>query len=160
MATDCSFTLNKKASSILLAPGIGSFPAFSGSGKWRNDPDGVGVARIGPLPTGTYYIVDRQSGGKLGWLRDAIKDTWSGIDHSSWFALMRDDGRLDDETFVGKVRRGEFRLHPVGPMGISEGCITLNRLDDFTRLAAALRGGKKVAIPKGGGLAYGTVEVC
>ncbi|MES3154271.1 DUF2778 domain-containing protein [Sphingomonas faeni] len=159
MAIACTFALNGRSMSTLVAPGVGSFAAFSGSGRWRNDPKGVGVAKIGPLPEGRYYIVDRESGGRLGWLRDFVKDSWSGIDHSSWFALLRDDGRLDDETFVGHIRRGEFRLHPVGPMGISEGCVTLRRLADFVRLAAALRNAQPLAIPRGGGRAYGTIEV-
>lgn len=159
MGVACTFALNKRSMSTLVVPGIGSFAAFSGSGRWRNDPEGVGVAKIGPLPAGRYYIVDRQSGGRLGWLRELLQDSFSGVDRSSWFALLREDGRIDDETFVGKVRRGEFRLHPVGPLGISEGCITLQRLSDFERLATALRNGRRSAIPNGGGQAYGTVEV-
>jgi hypothetical protein len=32
---------------------------------------------------------------------------------------------IDDSTFVDGVRRGEFRFHPKGRLGISLGCITL-----------------------------------
>lgn len=159
MSIHAAFSLNGQDPSMLDVPAIGSLPAFSGSGRWRNKPEGVGVAEIGPLPQGRYYIVDRQSGAKLGWIRDFLQDQWSGVDRSHWFALLRDDGRIDDETFVERVRRGEFRLHPVGPLGISKGCVTLQRRADFDRLAAALRDQRRAPIPRHGGLSYGTVTV-
>ncbi|MDE8555645.1 DUF2778 domain-containing protein [Pantoea vagans] len=36
-------------------------------------------------------------------------------DCSTWFGLFRDDGKIDDLTFVQGIRRGNFRLHPIGP---------------------------------------------
>lgn len=35
------------------------------------------------------------------------------------FALCAADGKIDDETFCNKVKRGSFRLHPTGNLGIS-----------------------------------------
>ncbi|WP_254367149.1 tlde1 domain-containing protein [Paraburkholderia sp. NMBU_R16] len=32
-----------------------------------------------------------------------------------WFALYRNDGVVDDYTFIDGVRRGNFRLHPNVP---------------------------------------------
>lgn len=158
MALHCSFVLNGKTSSALHCPGLGYLPAFSGMGRWRNDPKGIGVAKLGPLPVGRYYIVDRHSGGRLGPLRDFFQNNFSSVDRSRWFALYRDDGMIDDQTFVNYVRRGEFRIHPIGPMGISEGCITLLQLADFERLASKLRAGPTISIPRGG-RAYGLVDV-
>ena len=158
MGIACTFTLNRRPVSQLVCPGIGSFAAFSGLGEGRNNPAMVNRANIGPLPTGRYYIVDRQSGGRLGWLRDWQKRTFGSTDHSLWFALYRDDGTVDDKTSVEGVERGSFRLHPIGPMGISEGCITLILPADFTRLHDALKRGSTTPIP-GGGVSYGTIDV-
>jgi hypothetical protein len=84
----------------------------------------------------------------------------AATDRSEWFALYRDDGTIDDETFVNGVRRGAFRLHPVGPQRRSEGCITLSKPEDFKRLSASLRAqGATLAIPKATLKAYGTVVV-
>lgn len=62
MPVECTFTLNKTAVSILNCPGFGSVAAFSGNGRYVNDPAATAITDKGPLPTGTYYIVDRQSG--------------------------------------------------------------------------------------------------
>jgi hypothetical protein len=60
------------------------------------------------------------------------------LDRGDWFALYRQDGHIDDQTFLGKVRRGEFRLHPLGPSGVSFGCVVLQQHSDFQALRAAL----------------------
>ena len=116
MAVACTFKLNRKSTSQLVCPGVGSFPAFSGQKEGRDNPAMVSKADIGPLPLGRYYIVDRQSGGRLGWLRDWASRHYS-VDRNEWFALYRDDGVIDDATSVGGVSRGAFRLHPIGPRG-------------------------------------------
>jgi hypothetical protein len=144
--------------STLVAPGVGMYPAFSGQKEGRNNPAAMGKPDIGPLPTGRYFIVDRESGGRLGWLRDLVLENVYGTDRGSWFALYRDDGRIDDVTMVNGVRRGAFRLHPIGPRGLSEGCITLNSPSDFLALSRKLRAGPMIAVA-GGGKAYGTVDV-
>ncbi|WP_179747145.1 DUF2778 domain-containing protein [Paraburkholderia bryophila] len=83
------------------------------------------IKNAGPIPKGRYYIIGRQSGGRLGWLWDWAKDKASHVQHDQWFALYRNDGVIDDYTFVHGVRRGNFRLHPDGRFGISEGCIAI-----------------------------------
>lgn len=54
-------------------------------------------------------------------VQDWAATKYSGSDRSVWFALYRDDGNIDDWTFIDHVERGHFRLHPAGCMGISEG---------------------------------------
>lgn len=145
--------------SALTCPGLGVFPAFSGNGAARNQPGSVKLKDEGPLPPGRYYIVNRPSGGRLGAVREEVTDLFAGTDRSSWFALFRDDGVLNDLTWVDKVRRGQFRTHPVGPRGLSLGCITLAHFDQFNRLRARIKTGPVMAIPNGRGTAYGTVTV-
>ena len=158
MGLACTFALNRRAVSQLVCPGVGSFAAFSGRPEVRNDPTAADKADIGPLPPGRYYIVDRQSGGRLGWLRDWFSSHWS-VDRNEWFALYRDDGTIDDVTIINGVSRGAFRLHPIGPARRSDGCITLLSLSDFLKLRGFLkREGLHTVIP-GKGLAYGTVDV-
>lgn len=83
-----------------------------------------------------------------------------GADRSQWFALYRNDGKIDDETYIGGARRGAFRLHPIGAMRRSEGCITLASHAAFSRLSSGLRGkGATLAVPGTTLKAYGTVEV-
>jgi len=97
--------------------GSTSFPAFSGLGEHVNRRASACILNTGPIPPGEYYIIDRQSGGLLGPLRDLF----TGRDQ--WFALYAIDDKIDDEVFCDKVKRGLFRLHPRGPFGRSEGCI-------------------------------------
>ena len=107
----------------------------------------------GPIPPGTYYIFDRQSGGLLGPLRDFFTD------RDEWFALYSIDERIDDETFCDKVKRGEFRLHPKGATGRSEGCIVIERESDFFRLRAILKSAKQMTVPGIELRAYGRLVV-
>ena len=109
-----------------------------------------------PLVTdeGVYAaIFDRQSGGLLGPLRDLF----SGKDE--WFALYAADGKIDDEMFCEEIKRGNFRLHPKGIRGISQGCITINSQNDFLSLRAILKNNKQEAVPGTELLAYGRVTV-
>lgn len=143
-----------------MCPGVGGFAAFSGMPADRDNPTAVTHADSGPLPPGRYYIIDRQSGGHLGWLYDYIRTHGYGTNRSEWFALYRADGKIDDETYVNGVRRGAFRLHPIGPRGRSEGCITLASPEGFRQLSTYLRGkGATLAVPGTTLKAYGTVEV-
>lgn len=139
MPVKCIFSLNGKSLSHLDCNEIGTFTAFSGSGAFTNVPSAVGNKDNGPLPTGTYYIVDRESGGRLGFIRDIFKDFFSGTKRYDWFALYRDDGVIDDKTSVDGIIRGSFRLHPVGYWGISEGCITFPNVSEFYRLRKFLK---------------------
>lgn len=149
---DCSFDLNGKEFSDFVCDGK-SYQAFSGMSGNRNSKQAACVKDIGPIPPGTYYIVDRQSGGLLGWARDYVRGT------DVWFALYADDGTVDDETFCDKVSRGNFRLHPKGPLGISKGCITIEKQADFDTIRALLLATKKGVVPGTKIDTYGKVTV-
>ncbi|MBO1359423.1 DUF2778 domain-containing protein [Acetobacter sacchari] len=133
----CTFSLNSKPISALVCDGV-SYPAFSGRKGWINDPKNVSLAERGALPPGRYYIIDRQSGGRLGWLWDFLHNASNTSDNALWFALYADDGKIDDWTFIQGVKRGNFRLHPVGTLGYSDGCITLSDPGRFTMLRTRL----------------------
>ncbi len=72
MPIRCTFDLNGKTISTLNCPGFGMVSAFSGTKSGRDNPNATGIEGVGPIPKGTYYIIDRQSGGRLGWFHDAI----------------------------------------------------------------------------------------
>ena len=80
-------------------------------------------------------------------------------ERSEWFALYAIDGKIDDETYCNKVKRGLFRLHPKGDLGISEGCITIESRKDYQKLRAILKSVTPVTIPGSPLKAYGTVVV-
>ncbi len=63
MPVRCTFSLNSKESSQLHCSGFGSVKAFSGTARGRDNPYATAWPDVGPLPAGTYYLVDRQSGG-------------------------------------------------------------------------------------------------
>lgn len=91
-------------------------------------------------------------------IQDWAATKYSGSDRSIWFALYRDDGKIDDWTFIDLVERGHFRLHPAGYMGVSEGCITLPSPSHFAILREALL--RTPAMQVTATLtAYGTVQV-
>ena len=149
---DCRFELNGKPLSTFMC-GATSFPAFSGLGKHVNQRVSACILGAGPIPPGTYYIFDRQSGGLLG----PFRDLFTGRD--DWFALYAEDSRIDDETFCEKVKRGEFRLHPKGATGRSEGCIVIDKKTDYMYMRTILRNSKQVAVPGIKFKAYGRVVV-
>ncbi|QUP52735.1 DUF2778 domain-containing protein [Ralstonia syzygii] len=149
---ECTFELNDQPMSALKI-GACSFPAFSGLGSSVNQRSAMCASNLGPIPLGTYFILDRQTGGRLGPLLDRLKG------RQDWLALYADDGRIDDETFCNRVRRGHFRLHPSGRLGISEGCIVMQSQADFHRLRAMLNCHRPALIPNLGISAYGSVVV-
>lgn len=159
MPISCSFRLNSKPMSVLHCPGVGDFAAFSGDRLGKNNPTDVAIPDVGPLPPGRYYIVDRGSGGIFSHIRDFLYDIYNRTDRHKWFALYRDDGQIDDWTFINGVGRGHFRLHPHGRQNLSEGCITLANPAEFERLRSHLMHAAPVSLPKGKGFAYGTVDV-
>ena len=159
MPIACNMTLNSKAFTALECRGAGNFPVFSGTGAGRDNPADVAMADIGPLPPGRYCIADRQSGGRLGYLRDFLLEHMYGTDRGKWFALYRNDGVIDDFTFVQGVKRGNFRLHPIGPRGLSEGCITLANPMNFDVLRKALLSTKLMDVQGLAERVYGTVDV-
>jgi Protein of unknown function (DUF2778) len=148
----CIFELNNKSMSTFKIGGS-SFPAFSGQGLHVNQRISTCHKKVGPIPLGIYYILDRQAGGLLGSFRDIYNDK------REWFALYAIDGYIDDEMYCQQVKRGNFRLHPKGPYGLSEGCITIDDRTDFHRIAAMLRSSSTTVIPDVGLKAYGRVIV-
>jgi len=148
----CSFELNNQPMSAFKL-GAFSVPAFSGQAQNVNKRSSACLVGQGPIPPGEYYIFDRQAGGRLEWFRNLFSD------HSDWFALYAIDGKIDDETFCNRLSRGHFRLHPKGPRGISEGCITIEKLSDFHRVRATLKSVSPSAVPGGNLRAYGKVVV-
>jgi len=148
----CTFELNGEPMSLFKTNNM-QFAAFSGLGAHANRREFACHAGIGPIPPGVYYVLDRQSGGRLGLLRDLFSAK------SDWFALYAADGKIDDETFCNKVKKGSFRLHPKGSLGISQGCITLENRADFSILRARLKASSQIAIPGSSLKAYGRVTV-
>jgi len=155
----CHFNLNGGQLSVLSCPGIGFFSAYSGNkGIHRNNPASVAIPKRGPLPPGKYYIVTRARGGWNTRLNDFFKSIDSGSDRDIWFALFREDERIDDSTFIENVQRGSFRLHPAGRNGNSDGCITLASASDYMILWRALITLPSIMIT-GQLRAFGTIQV-
>jgi hypothetical protein len=133
--------------------GAQSFDAFSGLGEYANKRASACLKGAGAIPPGTYYIFDRQSGGRLG----AIRDFFTGRDE--WFALYAADGRIDDATFCNEVERGNFRLHPKGRLGRSEGCVVIDKAADFEHLRTLLTSVAPSPVPGSTLKAYATLAV-
>lgn len=148
----CTFELNDEPLSAFKVASL-AFPAFSGQGEHANKRSKACIRSFGPIPTGSYYILDRESGGRLG----ALRDFFSG--RSDWFALYASDGQIDDETLCDEVKRGNFRLHPKGSIGRSEGCIVIDKPSDFLQLRTILKSLKPMDIPGSKLKAYGTLIV-
>lgn len=149
---DCTFDLNGKPMSTLKCGPL-TASTFSGPGSHTNRREFACSAGVSPLPPGSYYIIDRQSGGVLSTFRDMFND------RKEWFALYAIDGKIDDETYCNKVKRGAFQLHTKGPLGTSEGCITVGNRADFDRLRAVLKSSPQVKIAGTDLKSYGKVPV-
>ena len=130
-----------------------SVPAFSGLSKNINKRSSACLSGQGPIPPGVYYIFDRQSGGLLGPLRDIFTG------RGDWFALYANDGRIDDETFCDSIKRGNFRLHPKGALGRSEGCVVIDNQSDFLYVRTMLKSITPADVPGAKLKAYGTLTV-
>ena len=155
----CNFILNDQPLSDLVVGGSRfaggeRFPSFSGMDEHRNKRASACHPNIGPIPPGQYYIFDRQSGGRMAALREAF-----GTSKEGWFALYKDDGQIDDQVICESISRGQFRLHPKGPLGISQGCITIDSESDIQRLRALLRSIPAVAVAGTSLKAYGIITV-
>jgi hypothetical protein len=163
MPIEGTFFLSDTVYSELIIVGLGSFQAFSGKGIYRNRGGCSAIPDAGPIPPGKYWIVDRPEGGFFSGLRSGVKDIYNRarynaqFDHADWFALYRDDGAVDDFTWIDGISRGLFRLHPGQ---ISQGCITLPSNIDYTAIRQALLRTRKTPIPGVKNLmSYGTIEV-
>ncbi|UXH78156.1 RHS repeat-associated core domain-containing protein [Roseateles amylovorans] len=129
-----------------------STTAFSGNYQYANRPEYEAFPEHGPIPAGKYYIVQPYN--------------YSRTNPSVFFRLFRDDGVIDDETFVPdpnnpgeSVRRGQFRFHPGTA---SNGCITVpNRktLREWNKIQEQLMRTKTSTIPGTNIEYYGTVTV-
>ncbi|SMG13975.1 DUF2778 domain-containing protein [Paraburkholderia susongensis] len=164
MAYTGKFLVNNEPLSPLIFVGLGTFNAYSGDKQYRNRGGCTAVPNNGPIPAGKYWIVARPTGGirskALAWLKDEWNSIWGHpSNHGEWFALYRDDGAIDDVTWVNGVKRGQFRLHPAGGHGTSLGCITLPRLTDFLAIRNALLHTATIPVRNSGLHAYGTIEV-
>ena len=144
----------------LYCAGVGIFPVFSGLFPHTNRI-GCGGNENGPIPTGKYRIVDRPRGGVRSRLKEYEKHIRTGNDYSSWFALYRQDGLIDDSTYIGETLRRSFRLHPLRPdgTGVSDGCLTFMYHADFDKLRSALLNSHTRDIPIIHLKAYGEIEV-
>ncbi|TCL05298.1 DUF2778 domain-containing protein [Sodalis ligni] len=157
------FIINDAYFCPFIIPGIGTFLAYSGKDHYRNRAGCVGIPGLGPIPQGRYHIVDRPTGGWKGVLRTDLHDAYSWVTptpviKAEWFALYRDEGSINDHTWINGVKRGNFRLHPPGPMGISLGCITLLHRSDFLAIRQALLSTQQVKLSNGL-RSYGMIEV-
>ncbi|MDU4940193.1 MAG: DUF2778 domain-containing protein [Mixta calida] len=158
-----TFIINDADFCPLLIYGVGTFMAWSGKDQYRNRAGCTGIPDTGPLPAGIYHIVKRPSGGWKGVIRTDLRDFYSWwtstpVIKYEWFALYRADGKIDDYTWINGVKRGNFRLHPAGPMGVSLGCITLQHRTDFIAIRHALLSTPQIKLANGL-QSYGTIEV-
>ncbi len=108
---------------------------------------------VGAIPKGSYYVVDREAGGRLGWLYDRLQNK------SDWFALYAIDSKIDDEMLCDGIVRGQFRLHPAGVRATSRGCIVLPRLADYQLINNELKNNGKSSVPGLDLNAYGVLTV-
>lgn len=159
MPVNCTFLLNREKTSKLSCGGFGDVEAYSGHNDGRDNPDAVAITGLGPIPRGVYYLVDRQSGGVLGSVRDWWSQNGYGTtDKTKWFMLW--NPRTGDFTMINGVKRGHFRLHPEGPARISEGCITVSDSAGFERLQRFIRTAPpRMPVPGTTLMSYGVVEV-
>ncbi|MGF6413883.1 DUF2778 domain-containing protein [Paraburkholderia sp. 32] len=158
MTVSCTFELNRKETSRFVCSGFGAVEAYSGQRAGRDNPDNVADVDVGPIPPGTYYLIDRQSGGRIGGLRDFIGEHFGSSDRHKWFTLWNPHG--GDVTMIQGIRRGQFRLHPEGSRHLSQGCITVKDLAGFERLQRYIRRtSPTLPIPGTNMRAYGRVEV-
>jgi hypothetical protein len=164
MAIQGKFVIDNAPLSPLVMFGVGSFPAFSGNDIYLNRGGCTRIANNGPIPAGRYWIVDRPTGGigsqTIVWVKDIRNLYYGAPSHrEEWFALFRDDGKIDDYTWIDGVKRGNFRLHPKAGQGVSLGCITLQSYSDFRIVRQALMQTTTVPAGDSGLQAYGWIEV-
>ncbi|SMG61475.1 DUF2778 domain-containing protein [Paraburkholderia susongensis] len=164
MAYTGKFLINNEPLLPLTFVGLGTFNAYSGNKQYRNRGGCTAVPNNGPIPADKYWIVARPIGGVrsavITWFKDEFNFYSNNpSDHFEWFALYRDDGVIDDVTWVNGVKRGQFRPHPAGGQGISLGCITLPSHTDFMFLRRALLHTSTIPVRNSGLRAYGTIEV-
>jgi RHS repeat-associated protein len=121
-------------------------PAFSGNNEFANKPEFENLPFQGPIPSGTYYIVEPYH--------------YQSLSGAVFFKLYRDDGVIDDSTTTPNgTKRGQFRFHPGNA---SDGCVTVPKrtnAKDWYRIQNKLLGTKVGIIPGTNITYYGTVKV-
>lgn len=134
--------------------------AFSGTSQYHflKDPR--------PIPAGKHYTVGRSCFGSIGceiktaFSKTSLLRALSGYSNrSEWFALYATDNSIDDSVYCEGIIRRAFRLHPQGPQGICNGCITVEHHQDYQKIRAILKSTSKHNIPSTEILSYGTVFV-
>jgi hypothetical protein len=135
MVAKCTYFLNDRQISMLTCDGK-AYAAFSGDKGHENKASDVGLKDLGPIPKGTYYIIDRQSGGRMGWLWDPVKDMYSRSKHAEWFALHPAQRPNDDWIIVDGVKRTSLRLHPIGSPVEAKDASRWYRLPSFSDCAS------------------------
>jgi RHS repeat-associated protein len=143
--------LNSRPTTTMLSSFDTTYTVYSGNPPYRNQPDATSLRAQGPLPEGTYYIVDRPMGGTETFLSAIIQRTG--------FALYRRDALINDATFVDGIFRNQFRLHAEGPRQSSEGCIVVLADESYKELRKRLLSTRREAIPGTSLLHYGTITV-
>lgn len=150
----CSFKLNDEPMSILTV-GPKAVAAFSGNGSNTNRRTATCLVGKGPLPVGDYYIFDRRIVGIRAHLRDAVL-----ADQRDWFSLHAiDDNIDDDQVLCDHIRRSNFRLHPKGRLGRSDGCVTVDNRAAYQHVSHLLRSRERVAVKGSSFKAYGILSV-
>lgn len=141
---ELTFYLNDRPMSQLTAGPL-TVSAFSGRDADINRYAAACRKDSGPITPGSYFIVDRPKGGRLGWLWDR-NPVSPRVD---WFALFAADRRVDDiSRFCADVERGAYRLHPDALFwGRSDGCVAVERWADFDRVRAFLVGPAPTRVP-------------
>lgn len=64
MALEGRFIINNESVSQLMLHGVGTFPADSGSGEFRDQTGCVDVPKAGPLPPDIILWIARQAAGR------------------------------------------------------------------------------------------------
>jgi RHS repeat-associated protein len=144
-----NFTFDRRSGTLTHecgCPGDVSNPAFSGNRQFTNRPEFESIENHGPIPAGTYYIVEPYH--------------YSRVNGSVFFRLYRDDGVIDDQTILPNgQRRGQFRFHPGTA---SNGCVTVSsrtNARDWYRIQDRLLRTQTSTIPGTDIIYYGTVRV-
>lgn len=103
------FLVNNERLAPLVIYGVGTFMAFSGNNIYRNRGGCTAVPENGPIPASKYWIIDRPAGGICSQMKAWNTDMANTLigkpsNHNEWFALYRDDGRIDDYTWFQRIR--------------------------------------------------------
>lgn len=77
MALHGRFVINDAHYPPLSFPGVDTFLAFSGDGAYRNSGACGMIPKMGPVPAGKYWIVDRPEGGLKSQMNAGVRDIYN-----------------------------------------------------------------------------------